>query len=121
MHADFQDTFEDANDAAEVEVAKVISVERTRSLTKRRSSSLKSNAEETAEIPPVPAVPDTEVDGDSSNDESETKTTKSPLLTSHRRSTSSLDNENLDNVNLDDDTTPVKPAPPQSRHFHSIF
>ncbi|KAH6721773.1 rab-GTPase-TBC domain-containing protein [Leptodontidium sp. MPI-SDFR-AT-0119] len=103
------DTFEDANDTAEVETPKRPSMERTRSLTKRPSSS-KSNTEEVLDTdqPPVPAVPVMETKEDTPKEGEDVKQPNSPLLTSHRVSNSSLDNVNLDNVSLDEDLTPVK-------------
>ncbi|PMD45729.1 RabGAP/TBC [Hyaloscypha variabilis F] len=95
------DTFEDANDTTSAEPQRTASVERTRSLTKRRSSS--THTQERSEHPPVPAVP--EISGDADHDTNDTRQPKSPLLTSHRLSTSSLDN-----VSLDEDGAPLKPS-----------
>lgn len=108
------DTFEDANDTAAVETPKRPSMERSRSLTKRPSSS-KSNSESVLDNdhPPVPAVPTMESKEDTQKEGEEVKQLKSPLLTSHRVSNSSLDNVNLDNVSLDEDMTPVKPVTSQ--------
>ncbi|KAG4418291.1 hypothetical protein IFR04_008567 [Cadophora malorum] len=108
------DTFEDANDTAVVDTPKRPSMERSRSLTKRPSSS-KSNSESVLdnEQPPVPAVPATESKEDTEKNGEEAKQPNSPLLTSHRVSNSSLDNINLDNVSLDEDMTPVKPVTSQ--------
>lgn len=79
------------------------SAERTRSLTKRRSSS--THTQDRADNPPVPAVPEVEANGIATHDgHDDTRQPKSPLLTSHRLSTSSLDN-----VSLDEDGTPLKP------------
>src|SRR6266536_4263229 len=98
--------FEDANDEAVIEVARTATVERTRSLTKRRSSSVKSQLQETSsDPPPVPAVPEKDINGDTSHDKHDTRQPKSPLLTSHRLSTTSLDN-----VNLDEDGERLKPS-----------
>ncbi|KAH6682846.1 rab-GTPase-TBC domain-containing protein [Halenospora varia] len=103
------DTFEDANDTAAIESAQMATVVRTRSLTKRRSSSVKSTAQEsTVEAPPVPNMPDAEVNGDTNHTEHDTAPQKSPLLTSHRLSTTSLDN-----VNLDEEGTPTQPNVPK--------
>ncbi|KAF4634766.1 hypothetical protein G7Y89_g3342 [Cudoniella acicularis] len=91
------DTFEDANDTAAIESAQMATVVRTRSLTKRRSSSVKSTARDsTAEHPPVPSLPERETNGDTNHTDHDTAQPKSPLLTSHRLSTTSLDNVNLD-------------------------
>lgn len=82
-------------------------VERTRSLTKQRSPSSPPDAKE------VPDLPARESNGDEKHVEEgtgeDTRQPKSPLLTSHRASTSSLDNAELDNVNLDEDTNTEKP------------
>ncbi|RDL40185.1 Ypt of gyp1p [Venustampulla echinocandica] len=102
------DTFEDANDTAEINSAKMATVVKTRSLTKRRSSSVKSTAQDSiTEAPPVPDIPDMEANGDAKNVEGDSAQPKSPLLTSRRLSTSSLDN-----VSLDEDGTAAKPATP---------
>ncbi|PVH79509.1 RabGAP/TBC [Cadophora sp. DSE1049] len=108
------DTFEDANDTAAVETPKRPSMERSRSLTKRPSSS-KSNSESILDNdhPPVPAVPTMESKEDTQKVGEDAKQPNSPLLTSHRVSNSSLDNVNLDNVSLDEDMTPVKPVTSQ--------
>ncbi|KAE9376105.1 RabGAP/TBC [Stipitochalara longipes BDJ] len=95
------DTFEDANDTTSTEPPRKTSVERTRSLTKQRSSS--THTQERSEHPPVPAVP--EINGDADHAANDTRQPKSPLLTSHRLSTSSLDN-----VSLDEDGAPLKPS-----------
>ncbi|KAI6709459.1 hypothetical protein JHW43_007999 [Diplocarpon mali] len=110
------DTFKDANDLAAVEAPRKPSTERSRSLTKRPSSSAKSISieEETVDLPPIPAVPVVEIEEDKEDileEAEESKQTRSPLLTSHRlstTSTASLDNVNLDNVSLDEDSTPTK-------------
>lgn len=96
------DTFEDANDIA-AEAPQAGSAERTRSLTRRRSSSIQSPIHERTDHRPVPAVPSVEIDGDKNQIEIDTRQPKSPLLTSHRLSSSSLDN-----VNLDEDGAPLK-------------
>lgn len=116
-----QDTFEDANDTAEPEPAHAPSpVESTRSLTNRPSST-RSNTEDTegkgSGTPPDQPVAHT--NGHTDHDEHETNQPKSPLLTSHRLSTTSLDN-----VNLDEDGSPAKPAVPGTTildpwHYHS--
>jgi hypothetical protein len=72
-------------------------------LTEQRSSS--THTQDGSEHPPIPAVPQVEADGDADHDGHDTRQPKSPLLTSHRLSTSSLDN-----VNLDEDGTPLKPS-----------
>jgi hypothetical protein len=72
-------------------------------LTRRRSSSIKSPIHERTDYPPVPAIPGVEIDGDKNQIEIDIRQPKSPLLTSHRLSSSSLDN-----VNLDEDRTPLK-------------
>ena len=109
-----QDTFEDANDTAAIETANAVSVERSRSLTKRRSSSTKSPPHE-SDQPPVPAVPDLEksdeeTNGHTAHDEHDSTQPKSPLLTSHHLSITSLDN-----VNLEEDEDAVKPSTPTGR------
>ncbi|PMD53517.1 RabGAP/TBC [Hyaloscypha bicolor E] len=95
------DTFEDANATASAEPPRTASAERTRSLTKRRSSS--THTQERSEHPPIPVVP--EANGGPEHDGHDTRQPKSPLLTSRRLSTSSLDN-----VSLDEDGTPLKPS-----------
>lgn len=82
-------------------------VVKTRSLTKRRSSSVKSTQESIPEPPPVPDIPDMEANGDANHTEEDTAQPKSPLLTSRRLSTSSLDN-----VSLDEDEAAAKPTTP---------
>jgi len=72
-------------------------------LTKPQSSSTYTH--DRSEHPPVPAVPGVEADGDADHDGHDTRQPKSPLLTSHRLSTSSLDN-----ISLDEDGTPLKPS-----------
>ncbi|PBP21992.1 putative GTPase-activating protein GYP5 [Diplocarpon rosae] len=110
------ETFEDANDVAAVETLKRPSMERSRSLTKRPSSSAKSVADEIVHLPPVPAVPVVDIKGERENnpeEADESKQPRSPLLPSHRlstTSTASLDNVNLDNMSLDEGSTPVKPV-----------
>ncbi|KAK0100662.1 GTPase-activating protein [Cadophora gregata] len=108
------DTFEDANDTAPVEPPKRPSMERTRSLTKRPSSS-KSNSESIKDNDqsPVPSVPAMESKEETQQDTEDVKQPNSPLLTSHRVSNSSLDNVNLDNVSLDEDMSPIKPVASQ--------
>jgi hypothetical protein len=51
----------------------------------------------------MPAVPG--ANGDANSDGHDTKQPKSPLLTSHR-----LSSDSLDNVNLEEDGTPLKPS-----------
>lgn len=90
------DTFEDANDTAEVESAQKTAVVKTRSLTKSRSSSVKSKSsalEITTDHPPIPT---SHTNGETNHGEHDIPPQKSPLLTSHRLSTISLDNVNLD-------------------------
>ena len=82
-----------------VEPPRAESVERTRSLTKRRSS---SNTQDARDHPPVPTAPQPELDSERDQNDQDTRQPKSPLLTSHRLSTTSLDN-----VNLDEDGTPL--------------
>ncbi|TVY25143.1 GTPase-activating protein [Lachnellula hyalina] len=97
------DEFEDANDTAAIESAQAATLVRTRSLTKRRSSSDKSenSAQETkTDLPSSPSAPEVKTNGDTNHDENahkpEVPPPNSPLLTSHRLSTTSLDNVNLD-------------------------
>ena len=90
----FQDTFEDANDVATAEATSP-PVERTRSLTKRNSS---QDFKSAAESPPV-LDQDADTNGDTAHEESHTHAPSSPLLTSHRLSTSSLDIVNLEETN----------------------
>ncbi|CZT43951.1 probable GTPase-activating protein GYP5 [Rhynchosporium secalis] len=109
------DTFEDATDTTELEAPKRPSMERTRSLTKRPSfATSRSNSQEKSDKdqPPVTAVPTTESKEDMPNGNEDIKQPNSPLLTSHRVSTtSSLDNANLDTVSLEsEELTPVKPV-----------
>ncbi|PSS06710.1 hypothetical protein M430DRAFT_148556 [Amorphotheca resinae ATCC 22711] len=93
------DTFEDAigSPATTVETVKDTPVETTRSLTKHRSSSVKSTVQEIVPDSPdssaVSEVTEPQTNGD---DEHEIRQPKSPLLTSHRLSTTSLDNVNLE-------------------------
>ncbi|CZR52631.1 probable GTPase-activating protein GYP5 [Phialocephala subalpina] len=102
------DVFEEANDTPVAET-----MERTRSLTKQRSPSIKSiHTSEEPAVPTVSAVLDKETNGIDKHDEGNTKQTNSPLLTSHRPSTSSLDNAELDNVDLNEDGTAEKPGSP---------
>ncbi|TAQ85655.1 hypothetical protein B7494_g6025 [Chlorociboria aeruginascens] len=116
------DTFEDANDTAEEVPAPEPLHERTRSLTKRRSSSVKSPPADEAHDPPsLPGIPQEASVEDSKHGLEDTRQPKSPLLTSHRLSTSSLDNVNLDTVNLDEDGSLAKPALPARGIFNTTF
>ncbi|KAG0646143.1 GTPase-activating GYP5 [Hyphodiscus hymeniophilus] len=105
------DTFEDANDTAVIDPTHTITVERSRSLTKRQSSSPKSSPH-TSDEPPVPTIPDMkenkdDEDGNVAHNEHDSTQPKSPLLTSHRLSATSLDN-----VSLEEDENAVKPITP---------
>lgn len=109
------DTFEDTNDTtdtATIEHVRDRSSEGSRSLTNRRSSSVKSNVpdrtSDSLSVPsiaePVPVEPET--NGDGVYDEQSQhgiKQPKSPLLTTHRLSTISLDN-----VSLEEDEEPTQ-------------
>jgi hypothetical protein len=123
-----QDTFEDASDTtntAALEPARDRSTERTRSLTNRSSSSIKSPAlpESVSDSRPVSGLTDTaasaasetetetDVDGAPSEHnedlEADAKQANSPLLTTHRLSTTSLHNINLEeDVAVPEDATP---------------
>ena len=110
-----QDTFEDANDVEDIADTLTSPVERTRSLTKRRSSSIKSNTQDlSTDIPSVPTVPLPETNGETNDEqiESDNPLPKSPLLTSHRMSTTSLHNVNLEDG---DDFGSPPPPPPVSK------
>ncbi|TVY39924.1 GTPase-activating protein [Lachnellula occidentalis] len=116
------DEFEDANDTAAIESAQAATLVRTRSLTKRRSSSNKSesSAQETkTDHPPIPSVPEIVTNGDTNHDENEAPKPEvpqpnSPLLTSHRLSTTSLDNVNLDEeVTILEEGKPLQEAEPK--------
>lgn len=87
-------------------------MEQTRSLTKQRSPSIKSITP--TEESTIPAVSDKETNGDEKHEEGDTKQANSPLLTSHRpsTSTSTLDNTELDNVDLNEDGTEKPESPP---------
>ncbi|KAA8571550.1 hypothetical protein EYC84_001549 [Monilinia fructicola] len=109
------DTFEDANSVEDIEDTITSPVERTRSLTKRRSSSIKSNTQDiSADIPSVPTVPLPESNGETDHEEIEpdNQPPKSPLLTSHRMSATSLHNVNLEDG---DDFGSPPPPPPLSK------
>ncbi|KAB8300997.1 hypothetical protein EYC80_002921 [Monilinia laxa] len=68
------DTFEDANDVEDIEDTTTSPVERTRSLTKRRSSSIKSNTQDiSADIPSVPTVPLPESNGETDHEQVENR------------------------------------------------
>jgi hypothetical protein len=71
-------------------------------------NSKKSAHETTTEHPPVPSIPDADTNGDTEHNEEEAPQPKSPLLTSHRLSTTSLDN-----VSLDEEGSPVKTIEPK--------
>ncbi|KAI9839474.1 MAG: hypothetical protein M1819_002099 [Sarea resinae] len=97
------ETFEDAPDSASLPPSRSSSqVPTTRSLTDRRPSSSSTTASQrhSSKVPPVPAIPHD--DGASPDEELETTheagytQPKSPLLTSHRISTTSLDDVNLE-------------------------
>ncbi|PQE17163.1 TBC domain-containing protein [Rutstroemia sp. NJR-2017a WRK4] len=107
------DTFEDAHDTEEIAETLLSPIERTRSLTKRRSSSIRSSTQDTSSDspPPVPAVSHTEPNGETNTEETESdnQIPNSPLLTSHRMSTTSLHNVNLEDG---DDIGSPAPAPP---------
>ena len=96
-----QDTFEDANDSNPPdEVHTVSPTLSTRSLTntKGRPSSIKGTDQVRASnAPPLPV----RTTGSGAHDGQDTSQPKSPLLTSHRLSTTSLDN-----VNLEEDIDP---------------
>ncbi|KAF7932695.1 uncharacterized protein EAE98_003994 [Botrytis deweyae] len=109
------DTFEDANDVEDIADTLTSPVERTRSLTKRRSSSIKSNTQDSStDIPSVPTVPLPETHGETNDEqiESDSPPPKSPLLTSHRMSATSLHNVNLEDG---DDFGSPPPPPPLSK------
>ncbi|CAD6445214.1 d7cff388-2eab-482b-b8ce-0426881832cf [Sclerotinia trifoliorum] len=109
------DMFEDANDVEDLTDTPTSPIERTRSLTKRRSSSIKSNTQDTSsDISSVPTVPLPEQNGETNDEqlESDNPPPKSPLLTSHRMSTSSLHNVNLEDG---DDFGSPPPPPPLSK------
>ncbi|KAI9642845.1 hypothetical protein NHQ30_008579 [Ciborinia camelliae] len=109
------DTFEDANDVEEIADTPTTPIERTRSLTKRRSSSIKSSTQDTsADIPSVPTVPLPESNGETNHEqlEHDNQPPNSPLLTSHRMSTTSLHNVNLEDG---DDFGSPPPPPPLSK------
>lgn len=92
-------------------------------MTKRRSSSIKSNTQDTTiDIPSVPTVPLPESNGETNHEQIETnnqlpKSPKSPLLTSHRMSATSLHNVNLEDG--DDFESPSTPAPPSKGSYAS--
>ncbi|OAL72040.1 hypothetical protein A7D00_4072 [Trichophyton violaceum] len=112
------DTFEDARDTAQ-DSDNPSSSKPPRSLTDRRPSSSSARSPSTpiaTEVPPLP-VPSSEVeeDGQSSvitspvsqvgeDTPRKQRRPKSPLLTTHRLSSSSLDDVNLSNSKEDDDT-----------------
>lgn len=85
-------------------------IERIRSLTKQRSP---SNPPATEEVPDLPSTATNGNEHHLEEDENEdtkedTRQPNSPLLTSHRASTSSLDNVELDNISLDEDAKTEK-------------
>jgi hypothetical protein len=96
-----KDTFEDTNDSNPPDEGHAASpTTSTRSLTntKRRPSSTKDNNQvHTSNAPPLPL----RTTGAGAHDGQDTSQLKSPLLTSHRLSTTSLDN-----VNLEEDVDP---------------
>ncbi|KAH8811574.1 rab-GTPase-TBC domain-containing protein [Xylogone sp. PMI_703] len=98
---DFEnDTFEDANDTAAESNHVESPSQKSRSLTERPSSSGTGAAKDPApEQPPLPPRKDDETDGEAESSEKDTRQPKSPLLTSHRLSTSS----SMDNVALEED------------------
>jgi hypothetical protein len=79
-------------------------------------NSKKSAQETTTEAPPVPSIPDADTNGDADHIEKEAPQPKSPLLTSHRLSTASLDN-----VSLDEEGTPVKPVEAKGMSNNRIY
>ena len=116
----FQDTFEDAPDTTS-RLYHSTSSNSTRSLTGRPPSSSSSNATPTILATEIPPVSISEVDGDidgpdlnghvvktalssGDGDEDHERPPKSPLLTSHRISATSLDDVNLE-LPLDDEST----------------
>lgn len=132
-----QDTFEDANDTTHnttLEPARDRSTERTRSLTNRSSTSVKSPTipESVSDSRPVSGItdaagsavsetePETETDGDGAASEhnedlDDAKPANSPLLTTHRLSTTSLHNVNLE----EDAAVPAVAAPKGIFHIFS--
>ncbi|KAH8601878.1 rab-GTPase-TBC domain-containing protein [Bisporella sp. PMI_857] len=107
------DNFEDANDTTPVEAVTSFR-EKTRSLTQRRSSSVKSTA--ATEAIPAPTL-DLKEKGDSTNGESDAQQPKSSLQNERRLSQASLDNVNLEDsgaLNSDVEKSPEssKPVPP---------
>ncbi|QSZ31805.1 hypothetical protein DSL72_001374 [Monilinia vaccinii-corymbosi] len=109
------DTFEDANDVEDIEGTLASPVERTRSLTTRRSSSIKSNTQDTsADIPSVPTVPLPQSNGEASHEqiEADNQSPRSPLSAAHRMSATSLHNVNLEDG---DDFASPPPPPPLSK------
>lgn len=92
-------------------------MEKSRSLTDRRSSSARTSPQE-PEHPPVPTIPDVDTNGVQENEAPEETTAqpKSPLLTARALSTTSLDNVELGEEHNEENTAPKdisKPALPQ--------
>ena len=104
-----QDTFEDARDTVQdSNVPTSSNVTRTRSLTDRRPSNGSLTTPKATDAPPLPTLPPTENNEDTEletvtspvsqpadDSPQQEKPHKSPLLTAHRMSTSSLDEVNL--------------------------
>ncbi|KAH0565993.1 hypothetical protein GP486_000604 [Trichoglossum hirsutum] len=108
VHAESDDdTFEDVPDSPSQQTSHHISTQAaTRSLTTRRPSSSSTTATQHTllEPSPVPALPENGDLGTSTEDSqpnSDSRPPKSPLLTSHRISTMSLDDVNLDETAAD--------------------
>lgn len=102
-----QDSFEDANDTNTRETSPAPNMERTRSLTKQPSVTSIPQDIETEPTPPLPSLPtspEKETNGDSKDEieEDHTQSQKSPLLTAHRPSISSVNHADLDTVSLDE-------------------
>ncbi|KAG9234890.1 rab-GTPase-TBC domain-containing protein [Amylocarpus encephaloides] len=106
-------------------------VVRTRSLTKPRSPSVKSaQRDSSTEPPPVPNIPHApvaEANGDAvhaDKDKKDTTHPKSPLLTAHRLSTTSLDNVSLDEEESAKPQSPKGTSPrgqlPSSIHANTL-
>ncbi|KAI9869445.1 MAG: GTPase-activating protein [Trichoglossum hirsutum] len=108
VHAESDDdTFEDVPDSPSQQTSHHISPHAaTRSLTARRPSSSSTTTTQHASLDPstVPALPENGEFGASTEDSqpnSDSRPPKSPLLTSHRMSTMSLDDVNLDEAATD--------------------
>jgi hypothetical protein len=87
-----QDNFEDADSTPLEQSHSISPTTSTRSLTNPRTAVISTTAEKPLDVPAAPLSMET----DTTASQAQSSQPKSPLLTSHRLSTTSLDNVSLD-------------------------